>query len=103
MDLYKPLVRGEKSEKHVVFTGRMSAFIILALATLLAIWFTRQRLGVFDLIQNVGAWVAAPIAAIFLLVCSGAGPPPSRRRLSSFSHFPTRCWSSMSCSNGCRG
>jgi solute:Na+ symporter, SSS family len=67
MDLYKPLIAGDKSEKHLVFTGRLSAFIILAMATSLAIWFTRQKLGVFDLIQNVGAWVAAPIAAIFLL------------------------------------
>jgi solute:Na+ symporter, SSS family len=68
MDLYKPLVPGEKSEKHLVITGRLSAFVILAAATLLAIWFARQQtLGVFDLIQNVGAWVAAPIAAVFLL------------------------------------
>jgi solute:Na+ symporter, SSS family len=34
---------------------------------LLALWFTRQQLGVFLLIQNVGAWVAAPIAAVFLM------------------------------------
>jgi SSS family solute:Na+ symporter len=27
----------------------------------------KSNLGVFDLIQNVGAWVAAPIAAVFLL------------------------------------
>ena len=47
--------------------GRVSAFSILAVATVLAMWFTRQKLGVFDLIQNVGAWVAAPIAAVFLL------------------------------------
>jgi SSS family solute:Na+ symporter len=37
------------------------------IATLLAIWFTRQKLGVFDVIQNVGAWVAAPIATLFLV------------------------------------
>jgi SSS family solute:Na+ symporter len=91
MDLYRPLlsrrksearlVRGGgagnhweprppddgKSEAHLVRVGRLSAFVILALATLLAIVFTRQKLGVFDLIQNVGAWVAAPIAAVFLL------------------------------------
>ena len=47
--------------------GRLSAFVILAVATVLAIWFTQRKLGVFDVIQNVGAWVAAPIAAVFLL------------------------------------
>jgi SSS family solute:Na+ symporter len=67
MDLYKPSLGKEKSESQLVFTGRVSAFCILALATLLALWFTQKKLGVFDLIQNVGAWVAAPIAAVFLL------------------------------------
>ncbi len=67
MDLYKPLLVRGSSERHLVKVGRISAFSILAIATLLAIWFTRQKLGVFDLIQNVGAWVAAPIAAVFLL------------------------------------
>jgi solute:Na+ symporter, SSS family len=67
MDLYKPLIGRTQSEQHLVKVGRLSAFCILAVATLLAMWFTRQKLGVFDLIQNVGAWVAAPIAAVFLL------------------------------------
>ncbi len=67
MDLYKPFLGRAKSERHLVRVGRLSAFAILAIATLLAIWFTRRKLGVFDLIQNVGAWVAAPIAAVFLL------------------------------------
>jgi SSS family solute:Na+ symporter len=67
MDLYKPFLGRDKSEQHLVRVGRLSAFAILAVATLLAIWFSYQQLGVFVLIQNVGAWVAAPIAAVFLL------------------------------------
>jgi len=67
MDLYKPFLGRGKSEVHLVRIGRLSAFAILLVATLLAMWFTRRKLGVFDLIQNVGAWVAAPIAAVFLL------------------------------------
>jgi solute:Na+ symporter, SSS family len=67
MDLYKPLVPGRKTEAHLVSVGRWSGFLILVIATLLAIWFTRQQLGVFQLIQNIGAWVAAPIAAVFLV------------------------------------
>ncbi len=67
MDLYKPFFGRDKSEQHLVRVGRSSAFVILVIATLLAIWFSRQKLGVFDLIQDIGAWVAAPIAAVFLL------------------------------------
>lgn len=66
MDLYKPLARGGKSEADLVRVGRWSAFVILIIATLLAIWFTQRQLGVFVLIQDIGAWVAAPIAAVFL-------------------------------------
>ncbi len=67
MDLYKPVLGRGKSEQHLVRVGRISAFTILVMATLLAIWFSHQKLGVFDLIQDIGAWVAAPIAAVFLL------------------------------------
>lgn len=67
IDLYKPFLGRDKSERHLVFVGRLSAFLILVIATALAIWFSHRKLGVFDLIQNIGAWVAAPIAAVFLL------------------------------------
>ncbi len=67
MDLYKPFLGRNKSEQALVRVGRLSAFTILTVATLLAIWFSYQKLGVFVLIQNVGAWVAAPVAAVFLL------------------------------------
>ncbi|MEK7684543.1 MAG: sodium/solute symporter [Verrucomicrobiota bacterium] len=67
MDLYKPFLGRGKSEQQMVRVGRVSGFVILAIATYLAIWFSYQKLGVFVLLQNVGAWVAAPIAALFLL------------------------------------
>lgn len=67
MDLYKPFLGRGKSEQHLVRVGRLSGFAILVVATLLAIWFSHRQLGVFLLIQNVGAWVAAPIAAVFLM------------------------------------
>jgi SSS family solute:Na+ symporter len=67
MDLYKPLLGREKPDQHLVRMGRISAFVILAIATLLAIWFSHKQLGVFLLIQEIGAWVAAPISAVFLL------------------------------------
>lgn len=67
MDLYKPWLGRRRSEAHLVRVGRISGAVILLIATLLALWFTRRKLGVFVLIQNIGAWVAAPIAAVFLL------------------------------------
>lgn len=67
MDLYRPFFGQGKSDTHMVAVGRWSAFGILLTATLLAVWFTRRQLGVFDVIQNVGAWVAAPIASLFLV------------------------------------
>ncbi len=67
MDLYRPFFGKNKSDHHMVTVGRWSAFLILVIATLLAIWFTKRQLGVFMVIQNVGAWVAAPIAALFLV------------------------------------
>jgi SSS family solute:Na+ symporter len=67
MDLYKPLHGKRSSDKELVWVGRVSAFGILVVATLLALWFTRGQHTVFLLLQNVGAWVAAPIAVVFLL------------------------------------
>jgi SSS family solute:Na+ symporter len=66
MDLYQPLLGRNRSDAHIVAVGRWSAFLILLTATVLAAWFTRRKMGVFDAIQNVGAWVAAPIASLFL-------------------------------------
>jgi len=67
MDLYRPVLGRNKSEAHLVRVGRVSGVVILIIATLLAIWFTRRQLGVFLLLQDIGAWVAAPISAVFLL------------------------------------
>jgi solute:Na+ symporter, SSS family len=67
MDLYKPLLGRDKPDQDLVRIGRISAFVILVIATLLAIWFSHRQLGVFLLIQEIGAWVAAPISAVFLL------------------------------------
>jgi SSS family solute:Na+ symporter len=67
MDLYQPWFGRGKSDAHLVRVGRYSGFVILLIATLLAIWFTRGKHSVFLLIQDIGAWVAAPIAAVFLM------------------------------------
>lgn len=66
MDLYKPLLAPQASSEALVQVGRWSGFAIMLAATLLAIWFSRGQHLVFALIQNVGAWIAAPISVVFL-------------------------------------
>jgi solute:Na+ symporter, SSS family len=66
MDLYRPLLAPEASSESLIAVGRWSAFAIMAVATALAIWFSRGQHLVFVLIQNAGAWIAAPISVIFL-------------------------------------
>lgn len=67
MDLYRPLLKPNASEKHLVKVGGWSSFVILLIAVGLSIWLARGSYGVFYLIQDVGAWVAAPISVVFLL------------------------------------
>lgn len=67
MDLYQPLIRPNATERHLVRVGGWSSFFILAGAVGISIWLSRGAYGVFYLIQDVGAWVAAPISAVFLL------------------------------------
>jgi solute:Na+ symporter, SSS family len=67
MDLYRPLLGRGKTDAYLVRVGRISAFVILMLAMALALWFARGQHSVFLLIQEVGAWVAAPISVVFLL------------------------------------
>lgn len=66
MDLYHPLIRPKATEQHLVRVGRWSTFVILSTAVAISVWLARGKYGVFFLIQDVGAWVAAPISAVFL-------------------------------------
>ncbi len=67
MDLYRPLIGKNASDARLVAVGRWAAFVILLAATLLAVWFSRGKHSVFLLIQDVGAWIAAPVSVLFLL------------------------------------
>lgn len=66
MDLYRPLWAPNASSMNLVRIGRWSGVVIMLSAALLALWFSRGQHMVFTLIQNVGAWIAAPISVIFL-------------------------------------
>ena len=67
MDLYRPLLKPAASERHLVYVGRASSLAILLLAVGISLWLARGQYGVFFLIQDVGAWIAAPISVVFLL------------------------------------
>jgi SSS family solute:Na+ symporter len=67
MDLYKPLIARNKSDEHLIRVGRWSGFVILLIATALAIILSFYKLGIFEAVQKVGMWVAAPVAAVFLV------------------------------------
>lgn len=67
MDIYRPLFGKRQDDVNLVRVGRGSSVVILLIATAMAIWLTHKQLGIFMLIQNVGAWVAAPIATVFLV------------------------------------
>jgi SSS family solute:Na+ symporter len=67
MDLYKPLLGRDKPDQHLVRVGRWSGFVILVIATVLAIWLSYRQLGIFEAVQKIGMWVAAPVAAVFLV------------------------------------
>ncbi len=67
MDLYRPLLKPDASDKHLVRVGAWSSFVILMITVGIAIWLSHGQHGVFYLIQDVGAWVAAPISVVFLL------------------------------------
>ena len=66
MDLYRPLWALNANGEDLVRVGRWSGVLIMTFAALLALWFSRGQHMVFTLIQNVGAWIAAPISVIFL-------------------------------------
>ena len=67
---------GELGPRRGILVLQASYNLALALIglALLAIWFAQRKLGVFVLLQDIGAWVAAPIAAPF--------PPPAMRNTS---------------------
>jgi solute:Na+ symporter, SSS family len=66
MDIFRPVCGQRASDRLLVSVGRWSAFAILAMATVVALYLTRGTHSIFILIQDVGAWVAAPIAVVFL-------------------------------------
>jgi solute:Na+ symporter, SSS family len=68
-DIYEKLNPG-KSEKHLLFVGRMATTVVVFLGLL---WIpimkelAEGRAGLYDYLQNVQGFLAPPITAVFLL------------------------------------
>jgi solute:Na+ symporter, SSS family len=65
MDLYQPLIRKGASEKELVFTGRITSLVILAIAVLIAP-LLRNLDQAFQFIQDFTGYITPGIVAIFL-------------------------------------
>lgn len=68
LDLYKPLLRKNASEREMVSFGRWSGTIVLAAGILAACYYTLLKgWFLFVIIQDVFAYIAPPFAVIFTL------------------------------------
>ena len=67
LDIYKPLIRKESTELHLVHIGMVSSVVILIISIVLAGFIGRLGGSLFVYIQSLYAFFAPPFSAIFLL------------------------------------
>ena len=77
LDLYRPLLRPEASDRELHSVGRWSAVVILVIGVGVGLLITAlPGITVFGLIQQTFFYMAAPIAACFLLGILWRGATP---------------------------
>lgn len=67
LDLIHPLWNKSADERELVRTGRLVSVVIMLGAVGFGLYFAAQRGQVFLIVQNIYAYFAAPVAALFLL------------------------------------
>lgn len=67
LDLYKPLLNPQADDRKLRLVGRALGVAVMAIGTAVALYMTRSATPVFAMIQTVFFYVAAPIAAIFVI------------------------------------
>lgn len=67
LDVYKRMLRKNELDSHYVKVGRLSGFIIIILAIILAGFISKLGGSLFVYIQTLYAFFAPPFAAIFVL------------------------------------
>ncbi|HWB84683.1 MAG TPA: sodium/solute symporter [Bryobacteraceae bacterium] len=65
IDLYKRVFRPSASDRALVVFGQWSGAVVMALAILIAFWFSTTNSSLFVLIQEGFAYIAPPFAVIF--------------------------------------
>lgn len=66
-DVYKPILRKNATDKELFLTGRVSAVISFAIGIGVAILLSGSTISIFVMIQSAFSYMAAPIAAVFLI------------------------------------
>lgn len=78
LDLYKPVFRPQASDKEVRLVGRITGALCVLIGIAVAIFLAAMPgLTVFEIIQTVFFYVAAPITAIFFVGILWSGATPS--------------------------
>ena len=67
LDLIRPLFRRDATEEELVSYGRWVSVVIMIVAVGCGLWFSVRKGQVFLIVQNIYAYFAAPVAALFLL------------------------------------
>jgi solute:Na+ symporter, SSS family len=67
MDLYKPYINKNATDKEEVKVGRWAGIFFLSISIVLAIMLAMTKINIFVYIQTMYTFVAPPFSAIFLL------------------------------------
>ncbi len=67
LDLIRPLFRRDATEEELVSYGRWVSVVIMIVAVGCGLWFSVRKGQVFLIVQNIYAYFASPVAALFLL------------------------------------
>jgi SSS family solute:Na+ symporter len=76
-DVYKPLIRKNAPDSELFLTGRISATAAMAIGIITALIFAKTGGSVFVQIQTAFSYMAAPIAAVFLVGILWKGATPA--------------------------
>ncbi len=87
MDILKPLVFKDASEKKLVWSGRLSSVLMVLVSIGAAMYFCAKQGQVFLIIQNIYSYFAAPVAALFILGIFWKGATPTAAIVTFISGF----------------
>ncbi len=66
-DIYQPLIRKQAPEKELFLTGRVTSALFFLVGVIVAISLVGRTTPIFVMIQTAFSYMAAPIAAVFLV------------------------------------